>query len=79
MNPKQQIDNNEEQVRNKKKDKQKTIFWCVFFLLLALIYSISPWDIVPDMLGPFGFTDDIVVWAVVIGKEISILLKKYSK
>ncbi|WMY91165.1 YkvA family protein [Snodgrassella communis] len=34
-------------------------------ILGALVYFISPIDLIPDFLGPFGFTDDIAVITMV--------------
>lgn len=32
----------------------------------ALLYFISPIDVIPDILGPLGFSDDIAVVAMVL-------------
>jgi uncharacterized membrane protein YkvA (DUF1232 family) len=34
-------------------------------ILGALVYFLSPIDLIPDFLGPFGFTDDIAVITMV--------------
>ncbi|PIT38789.1 YkvA family protein [Snodgrassella alvi] len=34
-------------------------------ILGALLYFLSPIDLIPDFLGPLGFTDDIAVIAMV--------------
>lgn len=31
----------------------------------ALLYFVSPMDAIPDLLGPFGFSDDVAVIALV--------------
>ena len=36
-------------------------------LLAALVYFITPTDLVPDFIGGLGFTDDAAVLATVIG------------
>ena len=52
----------------------------VIFLLGAIIYTISPIDIIPDILGPIGWVDDIMVWVVAIMVDLNIILKKsFSK
>jgi uncharacterized membrane protein YkvA (DUF1232 family) len=30
----------------------------------AVIYVVSPFDLIPDFLGPIGFTDDVLVLAL---------------
>lgn len=45
------------------------------FLVMAIIYSIWPIDIIPDILGPVGWVDDVAVWIVVFLLEGSLLLK----
>lgn len=37
-------------------------------ILLALVYFLSPFDIVPDFLGVFGFADDLSVVLAVYAK-----------
>lgn len=37
-------------------------------IVAALAYFVSPLDLVPDFLGPFGFSDDAVVIAFVLRK-----------
>jgi uncharacterized membrane protein YkvA (DUF1232 family) len=36
-------------------------------LTAALIYVVTPFDLIPDFLGPLGFTDDILVVALTWG------------
>jgi hypothetical protein len=55
----------------KNKSSRNPFGWMVLILFGALVYTVSPWDIIPDILGPFGMTDDIVLWAVIIGKGLS--------
>ena len=51
----------------------------VIFLLGAIVYTISPIDVIPDVLGPIGWVDDIMVWAVAILVDLSIILKRFFK
>ena len=46
----------------------------IIFLFAAIIYAISPIDIIPDLLGPIGFVDDIMVWLIAIVTNIRILV-----
>lgn len=34
------------------------------FLIAGIVYTISPIDIIPDLLGPIGWIDDIVALIV---------------
>jgi uncharacterized membrane protein YkvA (DUF1232 family) len=36
-------------------------------LTAALIYVVTPFDLIPDFLGPLGFTDDVLVIALTWG------------
>ncbi|BDG03303.1 YkvA family protein [Anaeromyxobacter oryzae] len=36
-------------------------------LVAAILYVVSPIDLVPDVLGPLGFTDDVLVLALTWG------------
>jgi uncharacterized membrane protein YkvA (DUF1232 family) len=39
-------------------------------ILIAVIYLILPWDLLPDFLGLLGFSDDLVI-------TLLVLLRKY--
>ena len=42
------------------------------YLAAAVAYFISPIDIIPEaLLGPFGYTDDVVVAVIVLNKIIN--------
>ncbi|MEW6266331.1 MAG: DUF1232 domain-containing protein [Thermodesulfobacteriota bacterium] len=47
----------------------------VFFLLLALVYTISPIDLIPDLFGPLGWVDDIALWVGVVALECALFFK----
>jgi hypothetical protein len=40
----------------------------LFLGLVAIVYLFSPIDLLPDVMGPFGFVDDIVVLAFLFRK-----------
>ena len=45
--------------------RYRTIPWrSVIFLTAAIAYVVSPLDLIPDVLVPVGWTDDILVMAV---------------
>jgi DnaJ like chaperone protein len=35
--------------------------WKILFIVLALIYALSPYDILPDLIVGWGWLDDIVI------------------
>ncbi|WP_051940214.1 YkvA family protein [Stenoxybacter acetivorans] len=37
-------------------------------IIAALLYFVSPFDSIPDLLGPLGFTDDLAVIALVFSQ-----------
>ena len=55
------------------------LFLAVIFLIGALIYTISPIDFIPDVLGPIGWVDDIMVWVIAIIVDLNIILKRSFK
>ena len=55
------------------------LFLAVIFLLGAIVYTISPIDFIPDVLGPIGWVDDIMVWVVAIMVDMNIILKRTSR
>jgi uncharacterized membrane protein YkvA (DUF1232 family) len=58
------------------KSERHKLFWNIVFLIAAIVYTISPMDIIPDILGPLGFTDDIFLWAVIVGASLFKWLRK---
>ncbi len=38
---------------------KRRFFLSLIFLVAGIIYTISPIDIIPDILGPIGWIDDI--------------------
>ncbi len=37
----------------------------ILFIILAIIYSLFPYDILPDFLVGWGWLDDLVIWGLV--------------
>ena len=50
----------------------------ILLVIGALIYFISPIDVIPDFLGPLGFTDDAAVICFVV-RAIKKELTKYRQ
>jgi uncharacterized membrane protein YkvA (DUF1232 family) len=40
---------------------KKKLVIAVIFMIAGVIYTISPIDLIPDVLGPIGWVDDLVV------------------
>ena len=60
--------------------KSKSIpTWIKVFLVVALLYGISPIDILPDLIPVIGLIDDIVVALTLLGPALIGLLKHFSK
>ena len=59
--------------------KEKTgnrFAYAIIFFIAAVIYSIFPIDIIPDILGPIGWVDDIAVWFITLFIEAWLFFKK---
>jgi DnaJ-domain-containing protein 1 len=37
-----------------------------FWIVLALLYTLWPWDILPDLLPGAGWIDDVAVWILIL-------------
>lgn len=60
---------------NKLEDKSYRTGWAWFWAGLAILYSISPIDVVPDFLPVAGWADDILV----LGTSVLNLLQTYTR
>lgn len=58
--------------------ERRRVLAAVLVALGAIVYGASPVDIIPELLGPLGFADDIAVW-VGAGTWIWRLLKRKPK
>jgi uncharacterized membrane protein YkvA (DUF1232 family) len=66
-----------EMVKDYKQKKYRNVPWKAIAMIVAgLLYFLSPFDLIPDFLGPIGFTDDAVVLAFVF-KSLRDELIKY--
>jgi uncharacterized membrane protein YkvA (DUF1232 family) len=64
-------------VKDYKQKKYRNVPWKAIAMIVAgLLYFLSPIDLIPDFLGPIGFTDDAVVLAFVF-KSLRDELVKY--
>lgn len=46
-------------------------------IIFGVVYFVSPIELLPDFLLPFGYIDDIVFWAALL-YYLNDTLKKYS-
>jgi uncharacterized membrane protein YkvA (DUF1232 family) len=55
-------------VRDYANGTYRKVSWrAIAALAAAILYVVSPVDLVPDLLGPLGFTDDVLVLALTWG------------
>ena len=52
------------------------LFLSIIFLIGTIVYSISPIDLIPDVLGPIGWVDDILLWVLLIVVDMKLLLQQ---
>lgn len=50
----------------------------LLYVVAAMIYLVSPIDVIPDFIFGVGFTDDVAVIVFVL-REVSLELEKYRK
>ena len=55
------------------------LFLAIIFLVGAIVYTISPIDFIPDVLGPIGWIDDIMVWVIAIILDLCIIRKRSAR
>lgn len=51
-------------------------YWLAF-LILAIVYILSPIDIIPDFIPIIGWLDDIGIGGGLLGASFQQLLRKY--
>ena len=39
--------------------------WKVIFLILAGLYTLNPYDLLPDFMIGWGWIDDLIIWGLV--------------
>ncbi|NPV50915.1 MAG: DUF1232 domain-containing protein [Candidatus Methanofastidiosum sp.] len=65
-------------------DKEKSLLKepkaiaAIIFLILNLIYIISPIDFIPDFIPVIGWIDDIIALLIAISIGIKLFIKKRS-
>ncbi len=59
--------------------RSMSVFWFWLIVILAVLYVISPIDIVPDFIPIAGWIDDVVVALTAIGVALPKIIKNYQK
>ena len=52
--------------------------WKLILLILAGLYTLNPFDILPDLIVGWGWLDDIVIW-VLLWRFLSADQKKFAR
>ncbi|MBU2550667.1 MAG: DUF1232 domain-containing protein [Proteobacteria bacterium] len=47
----------------------------IIFLVAAVVYSLWPLDVIPDILGPVGWIDDVMFWCLIFLVEFGLWRK----
>ena len=51
--------------------------WKIILLVFALLYVLSPYDLLPDMVIGWGWIDDLIIWGLV-WRYLASQKKKYA-
>ena len=51
--------------------------WKLILLILAGLYTLNPYDIVPDFLVGWGWLDDLIIW-ILLWKFLASRAKKFA-
>ena len=51
--------------------------WKFVLLILAVLYTLNPYDILPDLMVGWGWLDDLIIWGL-LWKYIASQKKKYA-
>lgn len=51
--------------------------WKIIILILAGLYTLNPYDILPDLMAGWGWLDDLIIWILVWRYFVS-LKKKFA-
>ena len=67
-----------ERIKNKKKIPNNVITVIKFLIIVfVLTYDFSPIDLVPDVVFPVGYTDDVVI--TIIGLVVQYYIKQIGE
>ena len=51
--------------------------WKLIFLILAGLYTLNPYDILPDFMVGWGWLDDLIIW-ILLWKFLASRTKKFA-
>jgi uncharacterized membrane protein YkvA (DUF1232 family) len=52
--------------------------WKIILLILAALYTLNPYDILPDFMAGWGWLDDLIIWILVWRYFVSLKKKLAS-
>ncbi|MGD8342956.1 MAG: DnaJ domain-containing protein [Desulfobacterales bacterium] len=52
--------------------------WKLILLILAGLYTLNPYDILPDFLVGWGWLDDLIIW-ILLWKFLGLRTKKFAQ
>ena len=52
--------------------------WKLIFLILAGLYTLNPYDIIPDLLVGWGWLDDLIIW-ILLWKFLASRTNKFDR
>ena len=52
--------------------------WKLILIILAMLYTLNPYDIVPDLLIGWGWLDDLIIW-ILLWKFLASRTNKFAR
>jgi DnaJ like chaperone protein len=52
--------------------------WKMIFLILAVLYTLNPYDLVPDLMVGWGWLDDLIIW-ILLWRFLASRTKKFAQ
>lgn len=52
--------------------------WKLILIILAVLYTLNPYDIVPDLLVGWGWLDDLIIW-ILLWKYFASRKNKFAR
>ena len=53
--------------------------WKLFLLILAGLYTLNPYDILPDLMVGWGWLDDLIIWILLWRYFVSLKKKVWRR
>lgn len=52
--------------------------WKLIFIILAVLYTLNPYDILPDLMVGWGWLDDLIIW-ILLWKFLASRTKRFAQ